>query len=79
MENVLMESADYRLYIEIDPGKRFGKPCIKGTRIAVADVLEMLASGMSEKEILQDHPNLSKEQIRAALLYASDSLGKGAA
>ena len=74
-----MQLEGYMSYIEVNSDKRFGKACIKGTRIAVTDVLEMLAAGMSEQEILDDHPNLNKEQIRAALLYASNSLDKGAA
>jgi uncharacterized protein (DUF433 family) len=59
-------------YISIDPNIRFGKPCIKGTRIAVSDILQWLASGMSEEEILADFPQLKKEHIRAALAFAAD-------
>lgn len=58
-------------YISIDPEIRFGKPCIKGTRIAVFDVLSWLASGMSEDEIISDFPQLTKEHIRAALSFAA--------
>jgi uncharacterized protein (DUF433 family) len=55
-------------HITIDPEIRFGKPCIKGTRITVADVLGWLASGMSHQEIIEDYPPLTEEDIRAALL-----------
>lgn len=57
--------------IIIDPDIRSGKPCIKGTRITVYDILEYLAGGMSEEEILQDFPDLSREDIRAALAFAA--------
>lgn len=63
---------DYRNYIEIDPNKRFGKPCIKGTRVSVYDVLNWLANDMSIVEIVDEFPELSKEMIQACLLYASD-------
>lgn len=63
---------DYRQYIEIVPGKRSGKPCIVGTRIAVHDVLGYMAAGMSEDEILGDFPDLSRESIRACLAFAAD-------
>ncbi|SCD20583.1 Hypothetical protein PSM36_1765 [Proteiniphilum saccharofermentans] len=59
-------------YISIDPEIRFGKPCIKGTRIAVTDILLWLASGMSNKEILDDYPILEDSHIRAALHFAAD-------
>ncbi len=58
-------------YISIDPEIRFGKPCIKGTRIAVIDVLQWYASGMTLKEILDDFPHLNELQIRAALAFAA--------
>jgi uncharacterized protein (DUF433 family) len=58
-------------HISIDPSIRFGKPCIRGTRIAVADILTWLASGMSIGDILQDYPELSEESIRAALAFAA--------
>ena len=57
--------------ITIEPGKRGGKPCIRGMRITVYDVLEYLASGMSEQEILQDFPYLNKEDILACLGFAA--------
>ena len=58
-------------YISIDSDIRFGKPCIKGTRIAVNDILQWLASGMSFQEILDDYPVLEDIHIRAALNYAA--------
>jgi uncharacterized protein (DUF433 family) len=58
-------------YITVTPGVRSGKPCIKGTRIAVADILEFLAGGMGEGEILADFPDLRPEHIRAVLGYAA--------
>ncbi|TVR53307.1 MAG: DUF433 domain-containing protein [Gemmatimonadales bacterium] len=58
--------------ITIEPGKRGGKPCIRGLRITVYDVLEYLASGMSEDEILADFPDLERDDIRAVLTFAAD-------
>ncbi len=58
-------------YISIDPEVRFGKPCIKGTRITIADILIWLASGMTEKEILEDHPALEAVHIKASLSFAA--------
>ena len=63
---------DYRALITVEPGKRGGKPCIRGLRITVYDVLEYLASGMSEDEILSDFPDLTREDIRACLAFAAD-------
>ena len=63
---------DYRTLITIEPGKRGGKPCIRGLRITVYDVLEYLASGMSEDDILSDFPDLTREDIRACLAFAAD-------
>lgn len=63
---------DYREIITIEPGKRSGKPTIRGMRITVQDVLEYLASGMSEEEILSDFPELTREDIRACLAFAAD-------
>ena len=63
---------NYQHIITIDPGKRGGKPCIRGLRITVYDVLEYLASGMSEVEILGDFPDLTREDIRACLSFAAD-------
>jgi uncharacterized protein (DUF433 family) len=62
---------DYKNIITIEPGKRGGKPCIRGMRITVYDVLEYLASGMSEQEILKDFPYLTKEDILASLSFAA--------
>jgi len=59
-------------YITIDPDVRSGKPCIKGTRITVGDILQWLASGMSFAEILDDFPLLKEEHIRAALAFAAN-------
>ena len=63
---------NYRDRITIEAGKRGGKPCIRGLRITVYDVLEYLASGMSELEILSDFPDLTGEDIRACLAFAAD-------
>ena len=63
---------DYRALITIEPGKRGGKPCIRGLRITVYDVLDYLASGMSEDEILSDFPDLTRDDIRACLAFAAD-------
>ena len=62
----------YQHIITIEPGKRGGKPCIRGLRITVYDVLEYLASGMTEDEILADFPDLNREDIRACLSFAAD-------
>lgn len=58
--------------ITVEPGKRSGKPCIRGLRITVSDVLEYLASGMTEAEILGDFPELTSEDIRACLTFAAE-------
>jgi uncharacterized protein (DUF433 family) len=63
---------DYRTIITIEPGKRAGRPCIRGMRIAVADVLGWLAAGMSPAQILSDYPELTEDDIHAALAYAAD-------
>ena len=65
---------NYRDIITIEPGKRGGKPCIRGMRITVYDVLDYLASGMSLNEILDDFPYLTETDIRACLAYAADRL-----
>ena len=62
----------YQDYIEITPGKRSGKPCIKQTRITVYDVLGWLANGMSAEEIIVDFPELNTEAIQACLSYAAE-------
>lgn len=63
---------DYREHITIEPGKRGGQACVRGMRIAVADVLGWLAEGMSHVDILADFPELTEEDIRAVLAYAAD-------
>ena len=63
---------DYKKYISINTEVRFGRPILKGTRIAIYDVLNWLASGMSHEEILSDYPELTKEHILACLSYAAD-------
>jgi uncharacterized protein (DUF433 family) len=59
-------------FIEINPAIRFGKPCIKGTRISVYDILGWLAAGMTEKEITKDYPEIKAKHVKACLLYAAD-------
>ena len=63
---------DYRDIITIEPGKRGGKPCIRGMRITVYDVLGWLAAGMSHAEILEDFPELTETDIKACLAFAAD-------
>jgi uncharacterized protein (DUF433 family) len=63
---------DYRDVITIEPGKRGGRPCIRGLRITVGDVLDYLAGGMTNDEILADFPDLTREDILACLAYAAD-------
>ncbi|MBL8143779.1 MAG: DUF433 domain-containing protein [Acidobacteria bacterium] len=63
---------DYRPYITIEPGKRGGKPCIRGLRITVYDVLEYLSSGMSVDDIVSDLPDLTSDDVRACLAFAAD-------
>ena len=63
---------DYRQIITIEPGKRGGKPCIRGMRITVGDVLDYLAGGMTIEEVLDDFPDLTRDDILAALAYAAD-------
>jgi uncharacterized protein (DUF433 family) len=58
--------------ITLEPGKRGGRPCIRGLRISVYDVLAMLSSGMSQQEILEDFPELTQEDVLAVLSYAAD-------
>jgi uncharacterized protein (DUF433 family) len=67
-----MTQTNYQDIITIEAGKRSGKPCIRGMRITVYDVLSYLASGMTYKEILEDFPYLTKEDILACLSYAAD-------
>lgn len=63
---------NYEGRITVEPGKRGGKPCIRGLRITVYEVLEYLASGMSQDEILEDFPDLTPEDLRACLAFAAD-------
>jgi uncharacterized protein (DUF433 family) len=63
---------DYKEIITIDPAKRGGKPCIRGLRITVYDVLEYMASGMTGEQIIKDFPDLTTEDLRACLAFAAD-------
>ncbi|MBI2438030.1 MAG: DUF433 domain-containing protein [Lentisphaerae bacterium] len=63
---------NYANIITIEPGKRSGKPCIRGMRITVSDILEYLASGMTEADILRDFPELTSDDIHACLAFAAD-------
>ncbi len=63
---------DYRQIITLEPGKRGGKPCIRGLRITVYDVLDYLSSGMSHEDILRDFPDLKPSDITASLSFAAD-------
>jgi len=63
--------------ITVDPAIRFGKPCIRGTRITVGDVLDYLAAGMNEEGLLQEFPQLVKDDIRACLAYAAERERRG--
>ena len=63
---------DYRKIITIEAGKRGGKPCIRGMRITVYDILSWLASGMSKEDILEDYPELQPDDILAVLSFAAD-------
>lgn len=63
---------NYQDRITVESGKRSGKPCVRGLRITVSDVLEYLASGMSEDEILREFPELERDDIRACLAFAAD-------
>ena len=63
---------DYKQILTMEPGKMGGKPCVRGMRITVYDVLDYLASGMSQEEILRDLPDLTPEDIRACLAFAAE-------
>jgi uncharacterized protein (DUF433 family) len=63
---------DYRDYITIDPNKRGGKPCVRGLRITVYEVLEYLASDMTEEQILADFPDLTRDDLKACIAFAAD-------
>jgi uncharacterized protein (DUF433 family) len=68
----MSKTVNYRDIMTIGPGKRSGKPCIRGMRITVYDVLEYLASRMSVDDVLRDFPYLTREDIQACLSYAAD-------
>jgi uncharacterized protein (DUF433 family) len=63
---------ELRTHIVIDNEIRFGKPCIKGTRITVGDILQWLSNGMTEQEMLEDYPELQQIHIKAALAFAAE-------
>ena len=63
---------NYQDYITIDPNKRGGKPCVRGLRITVYEVLEYLASDMTEAQILEDFPDLTREDRKACIAFAAD-------
>lgn len=63
---------NYRDFITVEPNKRGGKPCIRGLRITVYEVLEYLASDMTESEILEDFPDLTSEDLKACIAFAAD-------
>ncbi|QFT53554.1 DUF433 domain-containing protein [Microbulbifer sp. THAF38] len=66
-----------QIWIECDPEVMLGKPCVKGTRITVESILQMLSAGMTVPEIVNDFPALDDEKVRAAIGYADNHLGKG--
>lgn len=66
---------DYQNVITIEAGKRGGRPCVRGMRISVADVLSWLAAGMSHADIIDDYPELTDDDIRACLAFAADRDG----
>ena len=68
----MVATMDYQHLITIEPGKRSGKPCIRGMRITVADVLQYLAAGMSVEDILTEFPELTADDIRACLAFAAN-------
>ena len=63
---------NYHDYITIEPNKRSGKPCVRGLRITVYEVLEYLASDMTEEQILEDFPDLTREDLKACIAFAAD-------
>jgi len=68
---VLFAAMDYRKIITVEPGKRGGKPCVRGLRITVGDVFGWIAAGMSWREILDDYPDLTELDLRACFAYAA--------
>ena len=71
---LVVKQAVYTSIITVEPGKRWGKPCIRGLRIAVYHVLEYLASGMTEAEIIADFPDLACEDVGTCLVFAADKV-----
>lgn len=71
-EQAECQPVNYRDHLEIEPGRRSGKPCIIGTRMTVYDVLGYLAAGMTHEELLDDFPYLTETHIRACLAFAAD-------
>ncbi len=67
-----LDAMDTSQIITMEPGKRSGKPCIRGTRMTVGDVLDYLAAGMTHAEVLHDFPNLTEQDILACLSFAAD-------
>ena len=70
--DIMTSMSTYRDRITIEPGKRGGKPCVRGLRITVYDVLSYLAAGMTVEELLADFPSLTREDVLACLSYAAD-------
>ena len=68
----MLSAMDYRKIITVEAGKRGGKPCIRGLRVTVYDMLDYLAAGMTHEQILKEFPYLTEEDIRACLAYAAD-------
>ena len=78
MKALCADMPSYRDFITLEPGKRGGKPCVRGLRITVQDVLGWLAAGMSVEEIILDYPELTIDDIRACLAFAADRERAGA-
>ncbi len=72
LSNYSQKPMEYNQIITIEPGKRSGKPCIRGMRITVYDILEYLAGGMTEAEVLEDFSELTSQDIKACLAFAAD-------
>lgn len=71
-DSLTLARMDYLSRITIDPEVRFGKPCVRGTRLTVGDVLSYLAAGMSEDDVVTDFPQLTRDDIRACLAFAAE-------
>lgn len=71
-----MDAASLLNRVTIEPGKCAGKPCIRGMRFPVSDLLEMLGNGMTQEQIIGDHPDIQPEDILAALLYAARNVNR---